>query len=94
MYCLTGMKFTFHLKAKQCFVNKHYGNDIKVISTSTQDLKVKGTKVIQRINNCNLDEILFIDDRKDVVEFLNQNNIKAISVDDKELKEYDYETNE
>jgi hypothetical protein len=56
-------------------------------------LKVKGTKVIQRINNCNLDEILFIDDRKDVVEFLNQNNIKAISVDDKELKEYDYETN-
>jgi len=56
-------------------------------------LKVKGTKVIQRINNCNLDEILFIDDRKDVVEFLNQNNIKAINVDDKELKEYDYETN-
>lgn len=56
-------------------------------------MKVKGTKVIQRINNCNLDEILFIDDRKDVVEFLNQNNIKAISVDDKELKEYDYETN-
>lgn len=56
-------------------------------------MKVKGTKVIQRINNCNLDEILFIDDRKDVVEFLNQNNIKAINVDDKELKEYDYETN-
>ena len=38
--------------------------------------------------------IFDFDDRKDVVEFLNQNNIKAISVDDKELKEYDYETNE
>ncbi len=37
--------------------------------------------------------IFDFDDRKDVVEFLNQNNIKAISIDDKELKEYDYETN-
>lgn len=92
MYCLTGMKFTFHLKAKQSFVNKHYGNDIEVISSSTQELKLKGTKVLQRINNCNLDEILFIDDREDVVYFLNQNGIKAISVDDCALKECEYET--
>lgn len=37
--------------------------------------------------------IFDFDDRKDVVEFLNQNNIKAINIDDKELKEYDYEIN-
>ena len=37
--------------------------------------------------------IFDFDDRKDVVEFLNQNNIKSINIDDKELKEYDYEIN-
>ena len=57
------MKFSFHLKAKQNFINKHYGNDIEVISASTQELKLDGVKIIQRLNSCNLQEILFIDDR-------------------------------
>ena len=39
MYCLSGMKFSFHLKAKQKFINKQYGNDIEVISNGTQELK-------------------------------------------------------
>lgn len=82
MYCLSGMKFSFHLKAKQSFINKHYGEDIEVISTSSQELKLKGVKIIQKINNCNLDEILFIDDRRDVIELLNQSGIKGIIVDD------------
>lgn len=82
MYCLSGMKFSFHLKAKQSFINKHYGKDIEVISTSSQELKLKGVKIIQKINNCNLDEILFIDDRQDVIELLTQSGVKGISVDD------------
>jgi len=45
MYCLSGMKFSFHLKAKQNFINKYYGNDIEVISTSSQELKLKGVKI-------------------------------------------------
>ncbi len=81
MYCLTGMKLSFHLKAKQFFVNKYYGKDIEVISTASQELKLKGVKIIQRINNCNLDEILFIDDRKDVIRLLIKNGIKGIIVD-------------
>lgn len=85
MYCLSGMKFSFHLKAKQAFVNKYYGKDIEVISTSLQELKLKGVKILQKINNCNLNEILFIDDKSDVVELLNQNGIKAINVEDIEL---------
>ena len=28
MYCLSGMKFSFHFKAKQNFIYKHYGDDI------------------------------------------------------------------
>lgn len=85
MYCLSGMKFSFHLKAKQAFVNKYYGKDIEVISTSLQELKLKGVKILQKINNCNLNEILFIDDKSDVVELLNQNGIKAINVENIEL---------
>ena len=82
MYCLSGMKFSFHLKAKQNFINKHYGNDIEVISASTQELKLDGVKIIQRLNSCNLEEILFIDDRQDVIELLNKNRVKAILVSD------------
>lgn len=82
MYCLSGMNFTFHLKAKQSFINKYYGEDIEILSTSSQELKLKGVKIIQKINNCNLDEILFIDDRKDVIELLTQNGVKGIIVDD------------
>ena len=33
LYCVSGMKFSFHLKAKEYFVHKYYGNDIEVIST-------------------------------------------------------------
>jgi len=80
MYCLSGMKFSFHLKAKQNFINKHYGNDIEVISASTQQLKLDGVKIIQRLNSCDLEEILFIDDREDVIKLLNSNGIKSILV--------------
>lgn len=82
MYCLSGMKFSFHLKAKQSFINKYYGSDIEIISCASQELKVDGVKIIQRFNNCNLEEILFIDDRQDVIELLNATGIKAIVVND------------
>ena len=82
MYCLSGMKFSFHLKAKQNFINKHYGNDIEDVSASTQELKLDGVKIIQRLNSCDLEEILFIDDREDVIKLLNSNGIKSILVND------------
>lgn len=82
MYCLSGMKFSFHLKAKQSFINKYYGDDIEVISTASQELKTNGVKIIQKFNDCELEEILFIDDRSDVVNLLNSNGIKSILVKD------------
>ena len=85
MYCLSGMVFSFHLKAKQSFINKHYGEDIEVISASSKELKLKGAKILKKINNCNLDEILFIDDRQDIIELLSQNGIKAILAENIEL---------
>ena len=78
MYCLSGMKFSFHLKAKQSFITKHYGADIEVISCGTQKLKIDGVKIIQKFEKCKLEEILFIDDRPDVVDLLNKNEISAI----------------
>ena len=87
MYCLSGMKFSFHLRAKQIFINKYYGEDIEVISTSSQELKLTGVKIIQRLNNCKLNEILFIDDRQDVIELLNKNEVKAMLADNIEQYE-------
>lgn len=85
MYCLSGMKFSFHLKAKQAFIDKYYGNDIEVISTTSQELKLKGVKIIAKINNCGLNEILFIDDNTDVITLLEKNEVKSLLINDIEL---------
>lgn len=82
MYCLSGMKFSFHFKAKQNFIKKHYGDDIELVSAGTQQLKLDGIKIIQRMNNCSLDETIFIDDYKDTINYLNDNGIKTIDVND------------
>ena len=82
LYCLSAMKYSFHLKAKQSFINKHYGEDIEVLTVASQELKLDGVKIIQKINDCNLNEILFIDDRKDVIELLNKNGVNGIIVDE------------
>lgn len=82
MYCLSKMKFSFHLKAKQSFINKNYGNGIEVLSVASKKLKFDGVKVIQRINNCNLNEILFIEDLQDTIDYLNSNGVRTINVND------------
>lgn len=82
MYCLSGMKFSFHFKAKQNFIKKHYGDDIELISASSQQLKLDGIKIIQKLNNCNLQNILFIEDLEDTINYLNDNGVKAINVKD------------
>ena len=82
MYCLSGMGLTFHLKAKQAFVNKHYGDDIDVLTVSEQALKLKGVKILQKIENCNTDEILFVDDLPEVIDMLAENGIKGVVADE------------
>ena len=62
IYCVSGMKFSFHLRAKEYFVHKYYGNNIEVISTRNQQLKIDAAKIISKANNCNLNEVLFVDD--------------------------------
>lgn len=82
VYCVSGAKYTFHLKAKQAFVNKHYGKDIEVIFVSANELKIDGVRIIQKYHHCKLDEILFVDDKKEVIEMMSANGVKALLVDD------------
>ena len=82
MYCLSGMKFSFHFKAKQDFINTQYGDDIELVSAGTQELKLDGIKIISKLNNCNLNEILYIEDLEDTVRFLKSNGINVINVND------------
>jgi len=77
MYCVSGMKFSFHLKAKENFVHKYYSNDIEVISARSQELKCDAVKIIKRINNCDFNEIIFIDDNKENIIRFNNMGIHA-----------------
>ena len=85
IYCVSGMKFSFHLRAKEYFVHKYYGNDIEVISTSNQQLKIDAAKIISKVNNCNLNEILFVDEIKENIINFNKTGINAILPDEVEL---------
>ena len=78
LYCVSGMKFSFHLKAKEYFVHKYYGNDIEVISTGNQELKIAASKIISKVNNCNLNEILFVDDIEENIINFDKIGINAI----------------
>lgn len=76
------MKFSFHLKAKQNFIHKNYGNDIEIISCYPQERKADSVKIIQKANNYNLSEILFVDDIKDNVDKLNNLGLCALLIDE------------
>ena len=82
MYCLSGMKFSFHFNAKKNFIHKNYGNDIELISVGTQQLKLDGIKIISKVNGCNLNEVLFIDDLEDTVNYLKSNGVNVINLND------------
>ena len=82
IYCVSGMKFSFHLKAKEYFVHKYYGNDIEVISTSNQELKIDAAKIISKVNNCNLNEVLFVDDIEENIINFNNVGINALLPND------------
>lgn len=76
------MKFSFHLKAKEYFVHKYYGDDIEVISTRNQELKIDAVKIISKVNNCNLNEVLFVDDLEENIINFNDIGINALLPND------------
>lgn len=81
IYCVSGMRFSFHFRAKEYFVHKYYGEDIELVSTKNQETKVDAVKIISKINNCNLNEVLFVDDIEENIINFNKIGIKAFLPD-------------
>lgn len=85
IYCVSGMRFSFHFKAKEYFVHKYYGEDIELISTRNQETKIDAVRIISKVNNCNLNEVLFVDNiAENIVNFSNV-GINALLPDDVDL---------
>ena len=78
MYCVTGMQFSFNIKAKEAFVHNHYSDKIEVISTNSQKSKVEAIKIISKLNDCKLNEILFVDDLEENIARFKNIGIKAL----------------
>ena len=74
IYYVSGMK--------RHFVHKFFDKDIEVFSSGSQTAKIDATKIIAKINNCKLNEILFIDDIKKNIRKLNKSGVCSIMVDD------------
>lgn len=89
MYCLSGMRLSLHYDAKQYFINKYYGKDIKLLTAYPQEYKVNVVKILQKSFQCEPDEILFIDDNKKVVDLMRLQGYNALLV--KEVKEINIE---
>lgn len=86
---------SLHFDAKQSFINRHYGNDIKLLSVSTQEGKVDVVKILQQTFGCKSEEILFVDDIQMVVDLMKEQGyiallepeVKNITVNGKTLLE-------
>lgn len=78
MYCLSGMRMSLHAEAKQHFINENYGEDIKLVSASTQEYKVDVVKILQESTGCKSNEILFIDDLQKVVDLMKEQGYMAL----------------
>lgn len=78
MYCLSGMRMSLHAEAKQHFINENYGNDIKLVSASTQEYKVDVVKILQESIGCKSDEVLFVDDLQKVVSLMKEQGYVAL----------------
>ena len=81
LYCLSGMKYSFHFEAKRAFVAEHYGKDIEMLFAASQDRKLGCVKVLAKMNNCELCNVLFVDDRRDVIEMMSENGVQTILAD-------------
>ena len=82
MYCLSGMKFSFNLKAKENFIRKHYGEDIEVLFSRNQETKIEAIEILKKLHNCNYNEILFVDDFEENVKILNDLGINSFLPDE------------
>ena len=82
MYCLSAMRFSLHMKAKEIFIKNNYGDDIEFLSASSQERKIDVVKLMCEIHNCKLENILFVDDMVDNINNMKNLGIYALTPDD------------
>lgn len=69
---------SLHANAKQSFITKYYGSDIKLLLAYTQEGKVDAVKILQESFNCKPDEVLFVDDIQMVVDLMREQGYAAV----------------
>ena len=75
---------SLHADAKQSFITKHYGSDIKLLSACTQEGKVDVVKIFQESFNCKPDEVLFVDNIQMIVDLMREPGYTAVLESDVE----------
>lgn len=91
MYCLSGMRFSLHYKAKETFINEYYGADVKLVSSASQELKADVLHMLAKIHNCSKNEVLFVDDLPTNISSLVELGYWAVNVnciDDIEIPDF------
>ena len=72
LICLSAMGQSLHARAKQCFIEKHYGPGFELLISGTHEKKVTALQVLQDALGLQPEELLFVDDLHDNVERANQ----------------------
>lgn len=80
MYCVSGGRSTLNLKAKDCYIRKHYGDGIEVITTAGQERKKDVVRILIRHLGIKPEEMLFIDDMEATLELLRETGITGVHV--------------
>ena len=81
MFCVTGMRFSLHMSAKNAFIKKYYGDDIELITSAGQERKSDVVRILIRHFNIQPEQVLFVDDMQSTLDKLsNDTGITSVHV--------------
>lgn len=78
MFCVTGMRFSLHLSAKEAFIRKHYGNDIELIAAAGQERKIDVVRILIRHFGIQPEQLMFVDDMQKTLALLKPTGITCV----------------
>ena len=81
LICLSAMGQTLHARAKQCFIEKHYGPGFEFLSCGSHEKKQAALQILQEALDCRPEELLFVDDMADNVERANDCGFTGLRAD-------------
>lgn len=94
MFCITGMRFSLHMPAKDAFIKKHYGNDIELITSADQGRKADVVRIMMRHFGLKPSQVLFVDDMQATLDLLKyETGVTGIHPSDVKTLKTKYEDN-